>query len=243
MADKTKVKAGPTTQEASTGCVFCDLEVKAEFVDGAWVHVTKKGVVACNNPEQMQQEPPAAPAPASPRAGLTESALPVAPAVSADEPVAVAAIERPGLENPEAYAAAVEEIRQRRKIFGASAQKLALPERRGYHRHWFNDSPGRVEEALNNGWGHVLGQDRKPVRRIVGTGRDGGPLAAYAMELPQILWDEDQAAKNKAAQARLDQVKGAGAFRAAQGTMKRTDEGKFYSPSEEPVTVSESLGR
>lgn len=197
--------------------------------------------------EQQQQQtgsdlPGVTPAPEVVRVDLTAGAVgaPEAGAdISADVEV-VAAIAMPEYGTPE-YEKYVENLRQRRRIFGQSTQKLALPERPGYHRHWFNDSPGRVEEALNNGWAHVVGRDRKIVSRIVGSGRDNKALLAYAMELPLPIWEEDQARVAKTAQDKIDGIKGGGAFRAPAGQAKPSDEGKFYSPREEPIKMGESL--
>lgn len=134
-------------------------------------------------------------------------------------------------------------IRQTRKPLGAFAQKLALPQRPGYHRHWFNDVAGRVEEAENNGWAHIAGKDRKPLTRCVGSGRDKGALYAYAMEIPEVFWQEDQDARNQAAAEKMAGLK-TNPFRAAPGQAKAADKGKFYDPTEEgPIQESTSLVR
>lgn len=132
----------------------------------------------------------------------------------------------------------IERIRALRKPFGAFTQKLALPERAGYHRHWFNDAPGRVDEAVANGWAHIKDKEGKPVSRIVGRGRDNGALKAYAMELPKVFWEEDMRARAEAAQARVDDIKKA-PFRAKSGQSAKADQGKFYSPKEDVVSVRE----
>lgn len=146
-------------------------------------------------------------------------------------------VERAMLEegtDPEKLAAEIARIREFRRPLGAFSQKLALAKRPGYHRHWFNDVAGRIDEATQNGWSHVLGRDRKPIARCVGTGRDSGALYAFAMELPEVFWFEDQAAKHEAAQSRIDGLKGAGAFRAQPGAAQASDKGKFYDPVESP---------
>lgn len=136
--------------------------------------------------------------------------------------------------DPAALAAEIARIREFRRPLGAFSQKLALANRPGYHRHWFNDVAGRIDEAALNGWSHVQGRDRKPIARCVGTGRDSGALYAFAMELPEVFWLEDQAAKHAAAQSRIDGLKGAGAFRAQPGAAQASDKGKFYDPVESP---------
>lgn len=126
---------------------------------------------------------------------------------------------------------AIARIRATRKPVGAYSQKLALPSRSGYHRHWFNDTAGRIEEAAANGWAHVKGSDGKPIKRCVGTGRDRGALFAYAMEIPLVFWQEDQDSKNRAAGDVMDNLKRA-PVRAPVGGTTQADKGKFYDPTE-----------
>jgi len=142
-----------------------------------------------------------------------------------------------------ALAADIERIRKTRKPFGSMTQKLAYPQIPGYHIHWFSDDPGRVEEAENNGWAHVLDKTGQPVKRVVGRGRDGRALDGFLMKLPQIFWDEDMAYRHDAAQARIDEIKKA-PFRAKPGQAQRSDAGKFYSPKEEGVVqMTDTLSR
>lgn len=133
-------------------------------------------------------------------------------------------------------------IRASRKPFGAFTQKLAFPDRPGYHRHWFSDEPGRVDEAKSNGWAQVTDKEGKPVKRVVGRGRDGGAMYGFLMELPKVFWDEDMQAKHDAAQARIDEIK-KNPFRAKPGQAQQSDKGKFYSAKDEPVSISQSVVR
>lgn len=142
----------------------------------------------------------------------------------------------------DALQADIARIRAQRKPFGAFTQKLAYPARPGYHRHWFSDEPGRVDEAGSNGWAHVNGKDSKPVKRVVGRGRDGGAMYGFLMELPKVFWDEDMQAKNDAAQARVDEIKKS-PFRAKPGQAQKSDQDKFYSAREEPVQMTQSSVR
>lgn len=125
---------------------------------------------------------------------------------------------------------AIDRVRGMRRPFGAFQLKLAIDQRPGYHRHWFNDVPGRVDEALASGWTHVM-KDGKPISRVVGTGRDNGVLRAFAMEIPLVFWEEDMAARHKAAQAKIDTIKEK-PFMSRSGESKPADQGKFYSPTE-----------
>jgi hypothetical protein len=83
-----------------------------------------------------------------------------------------------------------------RKPFGAHVQKLTYPERPGFHRHWFNDYPGRISKALEAGYKHVTDANGRNVSRIVGVGQASGGLTAFLMEIPEVYWRQDQAAKD-----------------------------------------------
>jgi len=83
--------------------------------------------------------------------------------------------------------------RSARKPFGSMTFKLDYPQREGFHRHWFNDIPGRVSRALEAGYEHVKGNDGKSVSRTVGTAEGGGALMAYLMEIPEAWYQEDMA--------------------------------------------------
>lgn len=161
---------------------------------------------------------------------VRESSIPLETMGSADVEVleTMAAEES---DSPTDLAQRIAEIRATRRPVGAFAQKLALPKRRGYHRHWFNDVAGRIDEAKANGWSHVGDAQGKPIARCVGTGRDKGAMFAFAMEIPEVFWLEDMDAKHRDAQAKVEGLKSS-PFRAAPGTAQREDKGKFYDPSE-----------
>src|SRR5215472_17049252 len=93
-----------------------------------------------------------------------------------------------------------------RKPFGSQQQKLAYPDREGFHRHWFNDVPGRIREAREAGYEQVHDEDGKPVSMVVGIGRGGQPLVAFLMEQPQSRRDEDVAAQEKAVHGLLAKI-------------------------------------
>ena len=83
-----------------------------------------------------------------------------------------------------------------RKPFGAMTLKLAYPERPGFHRHWFNETVGRIQRAQEAGYEHVVAEG-KPVQKVVGTAEGGGALNAFLMEIPQEWYDEDMAAQQR----------------------------------------------
>lgn len=92
--------------------------------------------------------------------------------------------------------------RRVRKPFGSQAQKLARPNRQGFVRHWFNDTPGRILRAKEAGWEIVLADNGEPDTHPVGVSETGGALIAFLMETPEEFYKEDQAAEQK----RIDEM-------------------------------------
>lgn len=96
--------------------------------------------------------------------------------------------------------------RAERVPLGTPRLKMQAPHRAGFRRRWVNDTPGRIQNAINGGYEHVAdeiehrgGQHKSA---IVGVGDAGEPLKAYLMEIPEHLYEQDQAAKG----AVLDQT-------------------------------------
>lgn len=93
--------------------------------------------------------------------------------------------------------------RRTRKPLGTTEQKLAYAPRQGFVRRWFNDMPGRVSRAVEEGgWTHVLDAKGKNVERVVGVKPEGGALAAFLLELPEEWYREDMAAQQAAIDAK-----------------------------------------
>jgi hypothetical protein len=165
-----------------------------------------------------------------------DAAVEVAPAVSVDAQPQ----ENETLEQAIARIGALRE--KNRQEWGAFSQKLALPVRPGYHRHWFNDVGGRIDEAKASGWSHVKNpRDGTPLKRAVGTGRDNNVLNAYAMELPDVFWKQEMDLRHGVAKEKVDAIKKKIAS-AVPGQAQASDQGKFYSPVEEsgrdPVQIT-----
>lgn len=98
--------------------------------------------------------------------------------------------------------------RENRKPFGSQTQKLAFPNREGYHRHWFNETPGRIKQAQDAGYTHVIDEaTQKPVTRVVGVTAQGGPLNGYLMEIPQEWWESDMADNEKTVKEKEDTIR------------------------------------
>jgi len=106
--------------------------------------------------------------------------------------------------------------RPKRKPFGTLEQKMNYPTRPGYHRHWFNDVPGRIERAGEAGYAHVKDNEGKNVSMIVGTAPSGGPLHGFLMEIPEEWYKEDMAAQQKQVDAKEDAMR-RGALESQEG--------------------------
>lgn len=87
--------------------------------------------------------------------------------------------------------------REQRRPFGAHRQKLAYAIRPGFHRHWFNDTPGRLEEAEGAGYKFVADKEGRKVCRPVGVHEGGNALMGYLMEIPEEWYREDMLAQQK----------------------------------------------
>lgn len=106
--------------------------------------------------------------------------------------------------------------RERTRIpMSTPVQKLAVGDIPGYHLHWFNGTPDRIERAKQGGYEFVtpeevliantgLGSDTAVsgstdmgslVSKVAGTelGTDGQPVRLVLMKIKQEFWNEDQA--------------------------------------------------
>lgn len=184
-----------------------------------------------------------APATSGFTAQTRQTAIPADEETTEDHTLAPVTGFAPEGETPEQAASRIRALRQASgHVLGSYAQKLAYAKRPGYYRHWFNDSPGRIQEAQDSGWAFVIGKNGQSVQRHVDVGRDKKGLQAFLMEIPEEIWLEDLAVRNREAQARVEGIKKA-PFRAEPGKADRSDAGKFYSPHEDPITIGQSLVR
>ncbi len=98
--------------------------------------------------------------------------------------------------------------RQNRKPFGTQTQKLAFKKREGYHHHWFNDTPGRLDAAKEAGYTHVIDETtKKPIQLVVGVTAQGGPLTGFLMEIPEEWFNDDMAAQQRAVDEKEETIR------------------------------------
>ncbi len=95
------------------------------------------------------------------------------------------------------------------KPFSEGSLKLQVPDRPGYHRHWFRGEPGRIERAKQAGYTHVAKGDAHVTNQDLGgdaksdgntdlgslvsitsgaMAEDGQPERMYLMECPEHLF-------------------------------------------------------
>jgi len=133
------------------------------------------------------------------------------------------------------------EIRQGRKPFGSMDQKLKYEQRAGFHRHWFNDEPGRINQAKEAGYEIVKDRETDvPVSRPVGTAKGGGVLMAFLMEIPEELWREDMALIQERADLVDSSIRRG---KVAGDGLTAADQGKFYEPRDRPITMRQGHSR
>ena len=86
---------------------------------------------------------------------------------------------------------------------------LAFSKKPGFQRRVVNDTPGRVQSFIDEGWAVVHGDETggettaadptkksSVVSKPVGTGKDG-PINAVLMEIPDEIFQEDKAEKQR----------------------------------------------
>lgn len=130
--------------------------------------------------------------------------------------------------------------RKTRPSFNGTTGKLSIGNQiEGYHMYIFNDSPGRIEQALDVGYEFVSPTEvggtatnvvsrntdiGDKVRFLVGTDANNAPQYAYLMKIQQDFHEEDQAGL----QSKVDAVDAA--IRGGKLTSAGQTTDGFYSP-------------
>lgn len=122
--------------------------------------------------------------------------------------------------------------RETRKPFGTKEQKMAREPIPGFHIHWFNDVPGRIDRAKESGYEHVLDKNNCPERLVVGKSEEGTPIYAYLMKIPQTWYDDDMAAQ----QADVDRID----HQIRRGVLNQSPDENRYVPENRGIKISQS---
>ena len=116
----------------------------------------------------------------------------------------------------------IKDIRAMRakKRRGRRRDVLAFDKRAGFHRRVVNDTPGRIQQFLDDGWtivesdetgGETTAADpskkSSKTSKVVGTGKDG-PVTGYLMEIPEEIFNEDKRDKLRSIKDNEDQILG-----------------------------------
>ena len=123
-----------------------------------------------------------------------------------------------------------EEARKTRVPFGTTERKFGCPENDGFHYRVFNDNwakePGRIVRAERAGYTICENAERHPV----GTNEDGSAITGVLMRIPQKIYDEDQAEKQKVVDRVDEQI--------LRGNLEAKPGDKRYSPAGISITSS-----
>lgn len=140
---------------------------------------------------------------------------------------------------------------RKRVPMSVPVSKLAVPDMPGWHLHWFNGTPDRIQRALDAGYTYVedievkpnavgLGQDSalsgntdmgSRVSIVAGKdiGGDGQPVRLVLMKIKQEWWEEDQKLVEQRNDLVADSIKGQTSFtQGPGGTAPDSRDGQRY---------------
>ena len=119
--------------------------------------------------------------------------------------------------------------RSRRIPLGTPQSKLQARVPEGMVGRWVNDSPGRIQRALDAGYQFInddgtTGGRESARAQIVGTQEAGGAMHGYLMAIPEQWYREDQLEKQKPLNAFEAEIKRG----IIQGEDGKKEQGQFY---------------
>lgn len=141
----------------------------------------------------------------------------------------------PALSNEDA--AEIADIARRRAAAPRKGtQKMGIPQRVGWVRRWFNDSPGRLHQKMQEGWNFVKNPETGENWMMVVNNAmtEAGGLKGYVMEIPLQFYKEDQDAKQKSLDDLEQQIYG--------GTYNEEPDDRRYVPKSSPIRVETRIG-
>lgn len=171
-----------------------------------------------------------------PTAGAAD-ATPASPPVAA--PIAPPAEAANEVEIRETAMMRRKEARKARSGLGGYAgQRMLASQRKGFHRHWINDTGANLEEMLDRGYTFVkdetasINSDSLDSNRSLQVSKNGPPLTAYLMEIPDKVYQEDQDAKEIDIQKSENQIRHAADAGGLGGERTADGESVLYNPNE-----------
>ena len=91
--------------------------------------------------------------------------------------------------------------------FGNGRQQLAWPKEPGFRHYWFNDVPGRIEDARRAGYDHIRDPITQEPVAIVTDRTVGGGRKSYLMKCPIEFYVEDMSLREEADARMLDEIR------------------------------------
>ncbi len=126
--------------------------------------------------------------------------------------------------------------RRRANAPPVGSTKMAIPQRVGWVRRWFNDSPGRIYQKQQKGWNICKNPETGEnwMQVVNNAVTEVGGLKGYVMEIPLQFFQEDQDAKQKRLDELDQQIYG--------GTYNEEPDDKRYVPKSTPIRVETRVG-
>lgn len=107
----------------------------------------------------------------------------------------------------------------------------------GFHLHWINDVGTNLQEMLAKGYSFVeddssIESDDLGRRNSLQVSKNGPPITAYLMEIPEEMYLEDQLQKERSIQDVEDQIRRADVGRGLGSERTSSGDNVVYNPSE-----------
>ena len=128
--------------------------------------------------------------------------------------------------------------RARRALLGGyEGQRMLAAPHEGFHLHWINDVGTNLQEMLAKGYSFVeddssIESDDLGRRNSLQVSKNGPPITAYLMEIPEDMYLEDQLQKERSIQDVEDQIRRADVGRGLGSERTSSGDNVVYNPSE-----------
>ena len=126
---------------------------------------------------------------------------------------------------------------RRARLGGYEGQRMLAEPHDGFHLHWINDVGTNLKEMLAKGYSFVednssIESDDLGRMNSLQVSKNGPPITAYLMEIPEELYLEDQLLKERSIQDVEDQIRRADVGRGLGSERTSSGDNVVYNPSE-----------
>ena len=155
-----------------------------------------------------------------------------------DTPADNAENTNPLARNRESLEEKISRLRKTRTPMGVPQAGWNPPPDDGFHYRVFNDNwmanPGRIQQALAAGYEFVEETKGTPIKsQSVGSNDDGSSIQGHLMRIPQVIYDEGQALKNKGPDSVDEQIR--------SGTvLSKPGDGRYVPPDGIKMSVQQN---